>query len=50
MIPAGSVIAGVSGKILKNRRDIYDDPAEVERRHYLAMIAAEQRDAVEEGH
>lgn len=44
-VPAGSVVGGVPGRILKNRRDIYDDPAEVERRRYLAMIAAEQEQA-----
>ena len=42
-IPAGSVVGGVPGIIIKNRRDIHDDPAEVERRRYLAMIAAQQR-------
>ena len=42
-IPAGSVVGGVPGTIIKNRRDIHDDPAEVERRRYLAMIAAQQR-------
>lgn len=45
-IPAGSIVGGVPGKVLKNRRDIHDDPAEVERRRYLAMIAAEQKNAL----
>lgn len=45
-IPDGSIVGGVPGQVLRNRRDIYDDPAEVERRRYVAMIAAEQRDAV----
>lgn len=48
-IPAGAIVAGVPGKILKNRRDIHDDPAEVERRRYLAMIGAEQKDALADG-
>lgn len=47
-IPAGSVVGGVPGRIVKSRHDIHDDPAEVERRRYLAMIAAEQEQALTE--
>lgn len=43
---AGSIVAGVPGRVVKNRRDIYADPAEVERRRYEAMIAAERAQAL----
>lgn len=45
-IPDGAIVGGVPGRILRNRRDIHDDPAEVERRRYVAMIAEEQKNAI----
>lgn len=45
--PAGSIVGGVPGRILKSRYDYLSDPEEIERRRYLAMIAEEQRAAVD---
>ena len=39
----GAVVGGVPGKIIKNCHEIYDDPAEVERRRDLAAIARNSR-------
>lgn len=41
-IPAGSVVGGVPGRVLKNRSEIHADPREAERRRYEAATAAER--------
>ena len=47
LVPAGSVVGGAPCSVLKNRGDIYSDPAQVERRRYLAMTAVEQKDVID---
>lgn len=43
----GAIVGGIPATVLKNRRDVYDSPEQVELRRYLAQTDGEQRDARE---
>lgn len=46
---AGSIVAGVPGRVIKSRFDYPHDPEELERQRYLALTAEQRRAAVDGG-
>lgn len=49
-VPALSIVGGVPGRVVANRAEKFADPAEVERRRYLAMTAERQRKVIDGNH